>query len=200
MPKPTRKPTRKPKSSRATPAQFRINGGEWRSRRFGFADAPGLRPTPDRVRETLFNWLQQPIINSRCLDAFAGSGALGLEALSRGAHHVDFVDALPAATQQIQQHLQTLEANSKANVYGQSALTLSLPPQPYDIVFLDPPFSQDWLPKMLQHLQQDGFTHANTLLYIEAETATVLNQLNGLIWQKQKQAGQVNYGLATLQT
>lgn len=185
-----------PKPNRS--ATFRINAGEWRSRRFSFADAPSLRPTPDRVRETLFNWLQATIINARCLDAFAGSGALGLEALSRGAQQVDFVDALPAATQLISEHLATLNAGHKATVFNRSIEQLPVPAQPYDIIFLDPPFHQDWLSKVLQHLQQPGFCHAATLLYLEAENANVLTALPSLTWHKQQHAGQVNYGLATL--
>ena len=91
---------------------LRIIGGEWRSRKLQFLDAPGLRPTPDRIRETLFNWLQGDIYNTLCLDLFAGSGAIGLEALSRGAKTVDFVEKNAAASKQLNSNLKLLKSDS----------------------------------------------------------------------------------------
>lgn len=200
-----------PKSHRrsATTNQYRIIGGQWRSRTLDFVDADGLRPTPNRVRETLFNWLQPQLPGSRCLDAFAGAGALGTEALSRGAAHVDFIELNRAASQQIQSNLLRLQAppgNAKDNsnvgayesVHCADALTFAPPSQPYDIIFLDPPFAQNLLPQILEHIQQPGFTHQQTLLYVETEISLSLATLPTLQWQKQKTAGQVNYGLATL--
>ncbi|MBT4078984.1 MAG: 16S rRNA (guanine(966)-N(2))-methyltransferase RsmD, partial [Gammaproteobacteria bacterium] len=90
--------------------KLRIIGGSWRGRNLLFAECPAIRPTPDRVRETLFNWLQGTIRGARCLDLFAGSGALGLEALSRGAAQVDFVEQDRSSAQSIQQHLELLQA------------------------------------------------------------------------------------------
>ena len=94
-------------------SQLRIIGGQWRGRKLTFTPAEGLRPTTDRVRETLFNWLAPFIFGARCADLFAGSGALGLEALSRGAAHCDFVDSAKAAGRQIAGHLETLGASDR---------------------------------------------------------------------------------------
>ncbi len=107
-------------NKRSNTNTLRIIGGDWRSRKLSFVDAEGLRPTPDRIRETLFNWLQGYIHGANCLDLFAGSGILGLEALSRGATQVDFVEMNQAAAKQLESNLDLLNANS--NVYHQDAL------------------------------------------------------------------------------
>ncbi|MFL0806264.1 MAG: 16S rRNA (guanine(966)-N(2))-methyltransferase RsmD [Oceanobacter sp.] len=131
--------------SKSSNQQLRIIGGEWRSRRLRFPEVDGLRPTLDRVRETLFNWLQFDVEGARVLDAFAGSGALGLEALSRGAREVIFLEKHPKAALQLQQNLQTLQAQN-AQVWAGDALNwLSSNPGPYDLVFLDPPFGAQLL-------------------------------------------------------
>ena len=128
----------------------RIIGGGWRGRRVSFPDSPGLRPTPDRVRETLFNWLQHSIVDTRCLDLFAGSGALGLEALSRGAREVVFVEQAQAAARALQGELQRLGGAARARVMelGAARFLRSAPATvggPFDVVFLDPPFGRDAL-------------------------------------------------------
>src|SRR5271168_887170 len=119
----------------------RIIGGGWRGRRVTFPDIPGLRPTPDRVRETLFNWLQHDIAGARCLDLFAGSGALGLEALSRGARELVFVAQAVAASRALSEQLARVGAGRKAQVVEMGAARyLRTPAQPvgtcFDIVFL----------------------------------------------------------------
>ncbi|WP_119394722.1 16S rRNA (guanine(966)-N(2))-methyltransferase RsmD [Salinibius halmophilus] len=150
------------------PGQLRIVGGEWRSRRLSFKAATGLRPTSDRMRETLFNWLMHDTFGKHTLDAFAGSGALGLEALSRGASHCDFIERAKPAAKQITQHLATLNC-SAAKVHNLDALTFlkSYKGKPYELAFIDPPFNMDLIEPTLGALQPhlaDG-----AFLYVEAE-------------------------------
>ncbi|WP_269473280.1 16S rRNA (guanine(966)-N(2))-methyltransferase RsmD [Kineobactrum salinum] len=123
---------------------LRIIGGRWRSRRLDFVASEGLRPTTDRVRETLFNWLAGAIRGARCADLFSGSGALGLEALSRGAAHCDFVDTHRASVEAVRRHLRDLRAEDQAACHHCSAGTfLARGSERFDIVFLDPPFGQE---------------------------------------------------------
>ena len=127
-------------AKRAT-SQLRIIGGQWRGRKLPFPDRPGLRPTGDRIRETLFNWLGPHLQTAKCLDLFAGSGALGIEALSRGAAHCDFVDADREAITAIGHHLNTLDASEHSTVSGDMAEHyLRQTKGKWDIVFVDPPF------------------------------------------------------------
>ena len=127
-------------AKQATP-QLRVIGGQWRGRKLQFPDRPGLRPTGDRIRETLFNWLGPHLQNAKCLDLFAGSGALGIEALSRGAAHCDFVDADREAITTVGQHLNTLDATECSTVSCDiAARYLHQTNDTWDIVFVDPPF------------------------------------------------------------
>ena len=127
-------------AKQATP-QLRIIGGQWRGRKLPFPDRPGLRPTGDRIRETLFNWLGPHLQTAKCLDLFAGSGALGIEALSRGAAHCDFVDADREAITAVGHHLNTLDASEHSTVSGDMAERyLRQTKGTWDIVFVDPPF------------------------------------------------------------
>ena len=127
-------------AKQATP-QLRVIGGQWRGRKLQFPDRPGLRPTGDRIRETLFNWLGPHLHNARCLDLFAGSGALGIEALSRGAAHCDFVDADREAITAVDHHLNTLDATECSTVRCDiAAHYLQQTHGTWDIVFVDPPF------------------------------------------------------------
>lgn len=182
--------------------ELRIIGGQWRSRRLHFQAAPGLRPTQDRDRETLFNWLMHHIDGARCLDLFAGSGALGLEALSRGARHVDFVEATDHAAAFIRDHLQTLQCR-EAQVFNQTAerWLKQHPTPPYDIIFLDPPFNEGLLQPCLYRLEYDGFLHAETLIYIESEAAFTPAQLPPhWLCLKEKCRGQSRFLLAQCKT
>ncbi|WJW75749.1 16S rRNA (guanine(966)-N(2))-methyltransferase RsmD [Thiohalobacter sp. IOR34] len=180
--------------------QLRIIGGEWRGRRLPFADVPGLRPTPDRVRETLFNWLTPRIHGAACLDLFAGSGALGFEAASRGAARVVLVERHPAAVACLRDNQQRLGC-PRIEVVAADALTyLQGEPQPFDGVFLDPPFGQDWLPRCLEALA-GGWLAPRAWLYLEAErslsSATLAAWLPaGFHLRRSKAAGQVGYHLA----
>jgi 16S rRNA (guanine966-N2)-methyltransferase len=176
----------------------RIIGGAWRGRRVHFPDAPGLRPTPDRVRETLFNWLQHSILETRCLDLFAGSGALGLEALSRGAANVVFVEQLPAAARALQEQLVRFGAEMKGRVMEIGAARfLRTPGEPFDIVFLDPPFGKDALAEYVPMLDAGGWVRAEGLIYLESERIGGQPKLPDH-WEllKSKSAGEVGYHLA----
>lgn len=176
---------------------LRIIGGQWRSRRLQFPDIDGLRPTPDRVRETLFNWLAPVIEGARCLDLFAGSGAMGLEALSRGAAQVLMLDRDPRAANQIRAHLKML-GSEQGQVLCADALNYlqSTPAQRFDIVFLDPPFRRDLLDPCCALLEQNGWLAAGALIYIEAEREFAQLPLPAG-WEiiRDKQAGQVGYYL-----
>lgn len=177
--------------------QLRIIGGEWRGRKLRFPDAPNLRPTPDRVRETIFNWLAPMIQGARCLDLFAGSGALGLEALSRGAAHTTFVDSHKKASQALKEHLTLLNASDKADVVQTDSVKfLKNDSQAYDLVFLDPPYHLDFMGKVVPLLEENGWLTDNAMLYLEIEKRQSLPELPEN-WQqlKEKTAGEVNYFL-----
>ncbi len=171
--------------------QVRLNAGVWRSRILKFPDAEGLRPTSDRVRQTLFNWLGQEMTGKACLDLFAGTGALGFEALSRNARQVIMLELAKAPFQALLQNQRLLGA-TQAEIRQMDALQfLAQNKQRYDVIFCDPPYHKQWLDKLLpqlaSHLAEDG------LLYVEAEYA--LKSDSG--WQviKSGKAGQVFYHL-----
>jgi 16S rRNA (guanine966-N2)-methyltransferase len=176
----------------------RIIGGGWRGRRVSFPDIPGLRPTPDRVRETLFNWLQQRIAGARCLDLFAGSGALGLEALSRGAKELVFVEQAVAAARALQEQLVRFGGQARAQVVEMGAARyLRSVPQAFDIVFLDPPFGRDALAEYIPLLDEGQWLKPGALVYLENEKKAGVPPLPAH-WQllKSKSAGEVGYHLA----
>ena len=179
------------------PNQLRIIGGEWRGRKLRFPDAPNLRPTPDRVRETVFNWLMPVIQGARCLDLFAGSGALGLEALSRGAAFTTFVDSHAKVTNAIKSHLDILGATGKAKVIQVDGTKyLQTEATQYDVVFLDPPYQSDFMEKVIPLLENNGWLANRALLYLEIENKKSLPELPQN-WQKlkEKSAGDVSYYL-----
>jgi len=177
---------------------LRIIAGQWRSRRLAFPDVEGLRPTADRIRETLFNWLQERIAREDCLDLFAGSGACGMEALSRGARHVTFVDSASAAVSAIRSNLVLLGAEGCQVVCEDSLHWLLRQPQParYGLVFVDPPFAGDLLQSSAAALEVSGLLRDDALIYLESarSLATIPLPAN---WTalKSKQAGKVFYAL-----
>lgn len=181
---------------------LRIIGGQWRGRKLEFPDVESIRPTPDRVRETVFNWLQHDIAGARCLDLFAGSGALGFEALSRGAAHVTFVDREPRIGRYLRATLARMQS-SDGEVHTADALQwLSVllqvgPSQPFDIVFLDPPFAANVLGEACKRLESNGWLSPQSLVYIECAAAAGPPKLPDH-WTliKSKTAGQVGYHLA----
>ncbi len=166
-----------------------------------FPELPGLRPTPDRVRETLFNWLAPVLPGARCLDLFAGSGALGIEALSRGAAEAVFVERHPAAVAALRENLARLNA-SNARVEQAEALTwLQQPGAPFEIVLLDPPFGHDLLEPVGAALERGDWLAPTAWIYLEAETA--LPQLAlpaNWLPVREKTAGAVAYRLARRET
>jgi 16S rRNA (guanine966-N2)-methyltransferase len=184
----------------ATPGQLRIIGGQWRGRKLLFPGEPGLRPSPDRVRETLFNWLMRDIAGARCLDLFAGSGALGLEALSRGASYCTFVDRSGAATRAIGDHLRTLQCTAASVANSDVGIWLQQVPaqarQAFDVVFLDPPFHGELLGACCAQLEAGGWLAARTWIYIEAARNEVLPPLPAN-WHlhRDRSAGRVAYRL-----
>lgn len=152
---------------RSLPHQVRIIGGVWKRTLLPVADRPGLRPTPDRVRETLFNWLGQDLTGWRCVDAFAGSGALGLEAASRGAADVLLVEAEGALVDQLRAIVKRLEAQNVRVQRGNALSVLAaLPPASVDLVFLDPPFESDLFDKALAAARPA--IAADGMIYLEA--------------------------------
>lgn len=176
---------------------LRIIGGKWRGRKLAFQAAPGLRPTGDRIRETLFNWLAGPIHQARCLDAFAGSGILGIEALSRGATHCDFVDTSAMATRQIQQHLQTLDAANLGQCHTRAVIEIiaELPDHSIDIVFLDPPFADNLLADTSAALETSGVLRDDALIYVEHDRKQTPAFPSNWTLEKDKCTGNVRYAL-----
>lgn len=180
---------------------LRIIGGEYRGRKLQFANLPDLRPTGDRVRETLFNWLMHDIQHAKCCDAFAGSGALGFEALSRGADLTVFCDANNSICQSIQQAAKVLGCYDRISVhvieaqrYFSQKVTV-----PMDIIFCDPPFrlALEILPDLLARTLKNGWLADQGKIYVEAPgflDDDVLATL-GLSWYKQKKIGEVYFGL-----
>lgn len=154
--------------------RVRIIGGEYGGRRLEFPDQRGLRPTADRVRETLFNWLAPVLSGARVLDLFAGSGALGLEALSRGAGQVLLVEQARQVADKLRQNVELLGASDRAQVRQADALRLLAggPPEaPFDIVFLDPPFADGLLARVMPLLVQGGWLAADAWVYLEQDSS-----------------------------
>lgn len=190
---------------RQTPSQkpsptgsVRIISGLWRGRKLPVHDAQGLRPTTDRVKETLFNWLAQDIPQSKVLDLFAGSGGLGFESASRQAEFVTMVELNNQAYQQLTSNIALLKANN-IQAINQNALTFlekNSTNETFDVVFIDPPFRQGLLPDVINRLEANGWLNNNALIYIETEKELALDAVPEH-WDKlkEKTAGQVSYRL-----
>lgn len=193
----TRTPSHKAVPAHGGQGQLRIIGGQWRSRQFNFPMAHGLRPTPNRVRETLFNWLAPYVEGAKVLDVFAGSGALFLEALSRGAGSALALDLNSEAINSLRGHLLTLRCDN-----GQLLQTDALrhleqqPATPFDLVFLDPPFSQGLLLPACTLLEEKGWLANDAWVYSESENPPSSLGLPGN-WRlhREQKAGQVYYAL-----
>ncbi|MBA2710981.1 MAG: 16S rRNA (guanine(966)-N(2))-methyltransferase RsmD [Tatlockia sp.] len=172
----------------------RIIGGRFRGKKIHFPEIEGLRPTPDRVKETLFNWIMHEIYDARCLDAFAGSGALGFEAFSRGAKKVVLVESSKQAYDNLKQIAASFNSsdlkviNTFAEDYFHQAV------DSFDIIFLDPPFAKDYLPQCLALLAESTVLVTGGLVYVESATKP---EIDPLVWRekKYKEAGKVCYGL-----
>ena len=184
------------KPNHAGSGQIRIIGGQWRGRKLPVPESPGLRPTTDRVRETLFNWLAPSIVDANCLDCFAGSGALGLEALSRYAANATLLDMERGVAQQLQKNLATLKASNAKVVNTNTLAFLAQAGAPHDIVFVDPPFRKGLLEETLKLLENNGWLSDEALIYIESEVENGLPPVP-MNWHvyREKVAGQVAYRL-----
>ncbi|MCE4055106.1 16S rRNA (guanine(966)-N(2))-methyltransferase RsmD [Pseudomonas sp. Au-Pse12] len=177
--------------------QLRIIGGEWRSRKLSFPDLPGLRPTPDRVRETLFNWLAPYVAGAKVIDLFAGSGAVFLEALSRGAATGLALDSSSVAISSLREHLGTLRCTvGQAQTADALRYLETQPATPFDLAFLDPPFNQNLLPAACALLEARGWLADDAWIYTESETAPSTLGLPGS-WRlhREQKSGQVYYSL-----
>lgn len=177
---------------------FRIIGGAHRGRRLGFPPLPGLRPTPDRVRQTVFDWLAPVIGGTRCLDLFAGSGALGLEALSRGATGVTFVEREHAPAEAIRTHLDTLKATGGTVVVGDALNTLPSLRGPFEIAFVDPPFESNLRRKSLDALASAGLLAPRAFVYLEGPADEEPSLPAGWRLHRSKRAGNVGYHLVVV--
>jgi len=175
---------------------LRIIGGKWRGRKLRFPPSAAIRPTPDRVRETLFNWLGARTEGARCLDLFSGSGALGLEALSRGAAHVTFVESDARAASELRARLKEWQAEGAAVVRADALHYLQGTAQPFGLVFLDPPFDSSLLAQAAALLVARHWLRPGALIYVECAARAALPPLPEE-WQplKAKRAGEVGYHL-----
>jgi 16S rRNA (guanine966-N2)-methyltransferase len=184
------------------PGRLRIVAGKWRSRLLQIIDEPELRPTSERIRETLFNWLRPVTEGARCLDLFAGTGALGIEALSRGAALVVFVEKSTKLATAIRKNLDDLVATN-ADVVQRDAISYlrDADPQPFDIVFLDPPFGSEMLAEACRMLQENGWLAAKAIIYLERGKDGDRPALpEGWAITHEKVAGKVSYSLASAGT
>lgn len=191
--------SRNPKSrtsAQGGSGQVRIISGRFRGRKLPVADLQGLRPTTDRVRETLFNWLQGDTQDARVLDCFAGSGALGLEALSRYADSVTLMELDKAAAAQLKRNLAALGADNARVIQGDTRTLLQQGGQPQNLVFVDPPFRQGLVAPVLALLEQENWLANDALIYVETESELSLEGIPSH-WRllKEKVAGQVAYRL-----
>ena len=155
-------------AKKITTSSLRIIGGQWKRRILTFIVVDDLRPTPDRVRETLFNWLQFEIQGKRCLDAFAGSGALGVEALSRNAAECVFIEKHAGQAKQLQQTL-TDFGKPMPVLVGDTLQLLNQQKMPFDVIFLDPPYTLNFWQPVCELLVKQQLIHADSWIYIEAD-------------------------------
>ncbi len=188
---------RRKHSDKSQTGRLRIVAGNWRSRLLDIASVDGLRPTSERIRETLFNWLTPMIEGSRCLDLFAGTGALGLEALSRGAATTVFVEASPVAARQLEKNVRQLGATGAIVCRQKAADFLRANEQAFDIIFIDPPFAADLHEETCRLLAQNKALAPGALVYIEQDRDRPAVELPPG-WQvlKDKTAGNVRFRLA----
>ena len=193
--------TKRKQSGKFQAGRLRIVAGNWRSRLLDIVDVEGLRPTSERIRETLFNWLTPGIHGARCLDLYAGTGALGLEALSRGAANAVFVEKSSAAVRQLKKNVELLEAGG-ATILNQDALDYlrSKPAETFDLVFLDPPFAADLLEETCRLLAKQQLLADGALVYLEQDRSRAEPDLPaGWQVQKNKTAGNVRYMLVQVE-
>ncbi len=176
--------------------RLRIVAGNWRSRLLQIADVPGLRPTSERIRETLFNWLADDVPGARCLDLCAGTGALGLEALSRGAREVVFVEKSAAAARALHANIEGLSAAGAEILQVDARRFLAQGAERrFDIVFLDPPFAEDMLDELCRLLASGGWLASDARVYLEMNRQQDPVLPEGWSITRDKHAGNVRYAL-----
>ncbi len=174
----------------------RIISGLWRGRKLPVHNAEGLRPTTDRVKETVFNWLAQDVPQAKCLDLFAGSGGLGFEAASRQAEMVTLIELNSAAFKQLEQNIASLKASNITAKNTDALAFLSQPGTPQHVVFIDPPFRKGLLSETVALLEQNGWLAEDAMIYIETEKELTIEGLPEH-WHlhREKNAGQVSFRL-----
>jgi 16S rRNA (guanine966-N2)-methyltransferase len=174
----------------------RIISGLWRGRKLPVHDAEGLRPTTDRVKETLFNWIAQDVPRAKCLDLFAGSGGLGFEAASRQAEIVTLIELNPLAFKQLQTNIASLKGDNLQAVNSDALSYLKQPGTPHHVVFIDPPFRKGLLDETVALLESNGWLADDAMIYIETEKELALEGIP-THWHlhREKTAGQVCYRL-----
>lgn len=176
---------------------IRLISGKWRGKKLPVKDIEGLRPTTDRTKETLFNWLMHDINDATCLDCFSGSGSLGFEALSRFAKKVTLLEKDKSVSKQLRENLATLNVNNASVIEGDSISYLNRDAtEQYNIVFIDPPFNKNLVQPCCDALQSNGYLAPEALIYIEREIDLMaLNIPNSWALLKEKSTGQVTYQL-----
>ncbi len=175
---------------------LRIIGGQWRGRKLGFARVDAIRPTPDRVRETLFNWLAPIIRNATCLDLFTGSGALGFESLSRGAASVVMCDTNNKIIATLKDHASVLKTDAAIFLQTNALDFLDRNNQKFDLIFLDPPFDSNLLEKCFEIISKKGCLNEDAMIYVECDSKKELPIVpNNWLLHRNKKAGDVAYYL-----
>ncbi|KAF7788759.1 16S rRNA (guanine966-N2)-methyltransferase [Pseudoalteromonas rubra] len=183
---------RKQQSKKPVSGHIRLISGRFRGRKLPVKDVEGLRPTTDRVKETVFNWLMQDVRDAKVLDCFAGSGSLGFEALSRFAHSATFFEFDKQVAQQLQQNADTLKVDNARVEQGDSLNKLATPAaQPFDLVFVDPPFRRDMVQSCCALLEANQWLSEDALIYVEFERESTPTFPENWTILKEKQAGQV---------
>lgn len=191
----------RPLKSAGARNKLRIIGGRWRARQLSFPDQEGLRPTGDRIRETLFNWLAPNLPGAHCLDLFGGSGALSFEAVSRGAASATMIDTSDRACRALLANREALHAEQEITVLNADTLQWlhSATDRRFDIVFVDPPFGSDLLEPALTALAKSMALHPGSLVYVESALDTVYDVPKGWKTLRQKQSGKVSYRLLEIE-
>jgi 16S rRNA (guanine966-N2)-methyltransferase len=184
-----------PQARNRSPGKLRIIGGNLRGSRIDVADMEGLRPTSDRIRETLFNWLSPMIEGACCLDLFAGTGALGIEARSRGAGECVFVERDRDQARQLETTLARLKLDGVSVVNADALGWLAHAARPFDLVFLDPPFAGDLWAEAARRLEANGWLAPNAWIYVEAPRGRSIELPENWTRHRDGQAGEVQFGL-----
>lgn len=177
--------------------QIRVISGQWRGRKLPVVNADGLRPTTDRTKETLFNWLAPYISGRNCLDLFAGTGSLGIEALSRNARTCQFVEKNKQAAELIRENMTTLKAEQAQYqvLHCDALMFLATCHQPFDLIFLDPPFKQGFIEKVITLIEQHNCLAPDGLIYLETEIGAQVNVPNDWVCIKHSSTKTLTYQL-----